>query len=409
MPKLNREYRQAGAESMFAAAYRQAKQARESSMMMVAPPQSAPSSPSRPTTRGGTANAGGGNNTFFITGGGADSGLADPETAAVEEMAADVMDQVGSGAWMSVIASLAVLLLLLAYVHIQLLESLGMDTNTAISEIEVALVGNVGRFNSSTAPAGGGDPALMQRMTRVPSDVVAGLGAGGGAAGPGGAASKGGLSAVDDDPRLLDSLSALRALKFALDHPLTNDREVRMGSYARPTAAALHQRVEKHVPLQDLHDVSVSSDSLGAHGTAAAAAAAPFPSRQPRHKATSAVAAPPPRTDEDYDHGYSRQRNKRIADTFRAGSQKTTASALVLAQLDEILGDLNTSAGVVVTAPNRGRNPGGGGGIGGTSQNASEVRGKAGPAAKGASVPGSDMHPGILSMIAKTHASVGNV
>lgn len=88
MPKLNREYRQAGAESMFAAAYRQAKLAGEPSMSV-----SVPGSPPRSAAHR-SAGAAGTTNSFFITGGGAETGLGDPETSAVEDMAADVMDQV---------------------------------------------------------------------------------------------------------------------------------------------------------------------------------------------------------------------------------------------------------------------------------------------------------------------------
>jgi hypothetical protein len=60
-------------------------------------PLSAPSSPPRSASRRTAGTAAGTSNTFFITGGGAEAGLVDPETAAVEDMAANVMDQVSCG------------------------------------------------------------------------------------------------------------------------------------------------------------------------------------------------------------------------------------------------------------------------------------------------------------------------
>jgi hypothetical protein len=228
----------------------------------------------------------------------------------------------------------------------------------------------------------------------------------------------------------MDSLSAIQALKFALKHPLTNDREVRTGRYARPTAAALHQRVEKHVPIPDAHDVS-SDSGLVQEGGTAAKTSAPFPSQKPRHRVESSVAAPPPRTDDEYNHGYSRVRNKRIAGTFRAGSQKTSASALVLAQLDEILSDINASAGVAVASPSRGgRSRGGDTPARGFTLGFGDIRGGAQPTvpgAAGSTKPFGEtmqsknggmkhasidslgkLHPGIEAMISKTNRALAN-
>lgn len=266
-PKLNREYRKAGSETIFAAAYKKAKMTRLDGVPI----------PEEDEGIGFPVS------TTFLT-----TGYSGPEMAGVETIAGDVMDKV--------------------------VNSLGLNSATSLIDMQDAA-------------------ASFMRCRLNDEDAV-----------PQGLFGRD-MESADD----INTQSAIRALKFALKHPLTNDRVVKMGNYARPTAATIAQRHKnKSLVLQALQrSLSEKSQKLGEDASTSPVgksgsleAGGLFSSKVGRNSkvmeaSTAAV------TNSLYHHGFSRDRTKKYRGIRRGGDVEGTPMNRTLQQIDEVLDGLN--------------------------------------------------------------------
>jgi hypothetical protein len=263
-PKLNREYRKAGSETIFAAAYKKAKMTR---LEGVPPPEGGEEDMAFPIS------------TTFLT-----TGYSGPEMAGVESIAGDVMNKV--------------------------VNSLGLNSATSLLDMQDAAASFM-RLRPNDEEA-------------VPHDLFGR-----------------GMEDAED----VNCQSAIRALKFALKHPLTNDRIVKMGNYARPTAATIGQQHKNKsralLALQRSLSLSDSADAaVGGAGRGQAAALEEgglFSAKVPPGAATGTAAV----TNKLYSHGFSRARTKKYNGIRAGGDVEGSQMNITLAQIEEVLDGLN--------------------------------------------------------------------
>jgi hypothetical protein len=124
--------------------------------------------------------------------------------------------------------------------------------------------------------------------------------------------------------------AAFRALKFALKHPLTNDREVKIGNYARPTQAAVLNYLPKQVESPQKNKPMTSPTRGHAYGPLFHSKAA-----DPGSPIDSYV------SNKHYSHGYSRNRTRRLRGVRPGANMEGSVMNTTLQQIDEVLGGLN--------------------------------------------------------------------
>lgn len=116
--------------------------------------------------------------------------------------------------------------------------------------------------------------------------------------------------------------NAIRALKYALNHPLTNDRVVVPQNYSRQTASTLKAQMPRCVPLTKSSTLPDDFNS---------------PSKPRRVNTLDEILQLP--TDKNYNHGYSRGRTRRLRK--QDDSHGNAPSTITLKQIDDILNGLN--------------------------------------------------------------------
>lgn len=142
----------------------------------------------------------------------------------------------------------------------------------------------------------------------------------------------------------MNTQSTIRALKFALKHPLTNDRVVKMGNYARPTAATIGQRHQgKSNALAALETLLSNSHELAdvtspISRTAALDEGGLFSGKI---RGGSKVNVNGATTNKLYSHGYSRDRTKKYRGIKSGGDVEGTPMNITLQQIEEVLDGLN--------------------------------------------------------------------
>ena len=146
---------------------------------------------------------------------------------------------------------------------------------------------------------------------------------------------------------IANTQGTIRALKFALKHPLTNDRVVKMGNYARPTAATIAQRhmgksnamsaLEKL--LNSSHDLSETDGGLSPVGRLGALEESGLFTG--KVTAGSKTKGGEPVSNRLYSHGYSRERTKKYSGIKPGGDVEGTPMNITLQQIEEVLDGLN--------------------------------------------------------------------
>lgn len=147
-------------------------------------------------------------------------------------------------------------------------------------------------------------------------------------------------------PEEVNTQSTIRALKFALRHPLTNDRIVKMGNYARPTAATIGQRhTGKSNALRALEDAlnksSQLEDDAATSPVGRLGALSDGGLFAGKITAGSKYQTCEPVTNKIYSHGFSRERTKKYRGIRRGGDIEGTPMNITLQQIDEVLDGLN--------------------------------------------------------------------
>ena len=280
-PKLNREYRKSGGETLFAAAYKKAKLA---DLTGVPKPEDDEGMHFPVST------------TFLTT------GYTGPEMAGVEAVAGDVMSKVYVSCagenpffYYSVFTE-------------QVVASLGLNSATSLMDMQDAAA-NFMRPRNDNEEA-------------VPHDL---------------------FGRDIEIPQGGNSQNALRALKFALKHPLTNDRVVKMGNYARPTAATILQRHQGKSSALKALEKSISTSENGAMlpGTSSELAAGGLFSSKVAAGSKANTGEGATVTNGVYHHGYSRNRTKKYRGIRQGSNMEGTPMNVTLQQIEDVLDGLN--------------------------------------------------------------------
>lgn len=150
----------------------------------------------------------------------------------------------------------------------------------------------------------------------------------------------------------VNTQGTIRALKFALKHPLTNDRVVKMGNYARPTAATIaQQHIGKSTAqkaLELLLQQSQLPDDIEPSPVSRGGALDTGGLFSGKLTAGSKSACNVPVTNKLYSHGFSRGRTTKYRGIRPGGAVEGTPMNITLHQIEEVLDGLNEGLLIII-------------------------------------------------------------